>query len=108
MEKHPGWRILTPRHAPKPSLDSHLTFALKYEGLDLAILKRLFLAVGPRPVAAMVKATPTGKYAAIGGQNGVEGPQGGCWGGGSGLQNASYQTLNSVSQLLSLIRSSAA
>ena len=61
--EHPGWRILTPRHAPKPSLDGHLTFALKYEGLDLAVLKRLFLAVGPHPVAAMVNATPTGKYA---------------------------------------------
>jgi hypothetical protein len=30
-----GWRIMTPRHAPHPSLDGHLTFALKYEGLDL-------------------------------------------------------------------------
>ena len=28
----------------------------------------------------------------IGGQNGVEGPQGGCWGRGSGLQNVSYRT----------------
>ena len=41
-----GWRILTPRHAPEATLDGHLTFALKYEGLDLAVLKRLFLHVG--------------------------------------------------------------
>jgi len=27
-----GWRILTPRHAPEPSLAGHLGFALKYEG----------------------------------------------------------------------------
>ena len=27
-----GWRITTPRHAPSPDLEGHLTFALKYEG----------------------------------------------------------------------------
>lgn len=58
-----GWRILTPRHAPKASLEGHLTFALKYEGLDLAILKRLFQKAGPAPIEALVKATPTGSYA---------------------------------------------
>lgn len=58
-----GWRILTPRHAPEPSLEGHLTFALKYEGLDLAALKRLFLAVGPADIKALVRATPTGSYA---------------------------------------------
>src|SRR5690606_33465073 len=42
-----GWRIMTPRHAPEASLEGHLTFALKYEGLDLALLKCLFLKVGP-------------------------------------------------------------
>ena len=58
-----GWRILTPRHAPHPTLEGHLTFALKYEGLDLAVLKRLFRAVGPRDVEAVVRAKPTGSYA---------------------------------------------
>jgi hypothetical protein len=58
-----GWRILTPRHAPHPTLEGHLTFALKYEGLDLAVLKRLFLATGPEPIAALVREKPTGRYA---------------------------------------------
>jgi len=58
-----GWRILTPRHAPAPTLDGHLTFALKYEGLDLAVLKRLFLAVGTEAIEALVRAKPTGGYA---------------------------------------------
>ena len=57
-----GWRILTPRHAPSPSLDGHLTFALKYEGLDLAILKRLFAAVPPSEIEAIVRGKPTGSY----------------------------------------------
>ncbi|MGA3261486.1 MAG: Fic family protein [Bryobacteraceae bacterium] len=58
-----GWRILTPRHAPSPDPEGHLTFALKYEGLDLAILKRLFAAVAPAEIEALVRAKPTGSYA---------------------------------------------
>ncbi len=58
-----GWRILTPRHKPTATLAGHLTFALKYEGLDLAILKRLFAAIGPRPIEAVVRSKPTGTYA---------------------------------------------
>jgi Fic/DOC family len=58
-----GWHIYTPRHAPTADLDGHLTFALKYEGLDLGVLKALFRATGPAPIEAMVRATPTGTYA---------------------------------------------
>lgn len=58
-----GWRMLTPRHAPDSSLEGHLTFALKYEGLDLAILKRLFQRTGPAPIEAIVENAPTGAYA---------------------------------------------
>ncbi|MGD0298860.1 MAG: Fic family protein [Bryobacteraceae bacterium] len=63
IKNEAGWRILTPRHAPSPDLEGHLTFALKYEGLDLAVLKRLFAAVGPAEIEAMVKEKPTGSYA---------------------------------------------
>ena len=58
-----GWRIYSPRYAPKPSLEGHLTFALKHEGLDLAVLKRLFEATGPVPLEELVRARPTGAYA---------------------------------------------
>lgn len=57
-----GWRIMTPRHAPPPDLEGHLTFALKYEGLDLAVLKSLFATVAPAEIEAIVKAKPTGSY----------------------------------------------
>ncbi|HIF09605.1 MAG TPA: Fic family protein [Sneathiellales bacterium] len=57
------WRIMTPRHEPQASLRGHLTFALKYEGLDLAILKRLFEAVGDEPIIAWVSDEPNGSYA---------------------------------------------
>jgi Fic family protein len=58
-----GWRMLTPRHAPSPDLEGHLTFALKYEGLDLAILNRLFRAIGAPAIEQLVRAKRTGSYA---------------------------------------------
>ena len=58
-----GWRLYTPRHQPDATLIGHLTFALRYEGLDLAVLKTLFLAVGPETLIEVVRATPTGAYA---------------------------------------------
>ncbi|MBB4210793.1 Fic family protein [Rhodothalassium salexigens DSM 2132] len=58
-----GWRIMTPRHAPDATPAGHLTFALRYEGLDLAVLKRLFLTTGPEPIERIVRDQPTGTYA---------------------------------------------
>ena len=58
-----GWRLFTPRHAPAATLDGHVTFALKYEGLDLVVLKRLFVATGPNPIADWLRDQPTGRYA---------------------------------------------
>lgn len=63
VKEESGWRILTPRHAPSPDLEGHLTFAFKYEGLDLAILNRLFGAVDGGAIEALVRAKPTGSYA---------------------------------------------
>jgi hypothetical protein len=63
ISENPEWRLYTPRHAPQPTIESHLTFALKYEGLDLAVLKRLFLTAGPGPIEAIVRGSPTGAYA---------------------------------------------
>ncbi|MCB9974407.1 MAG: Fic family protein [Rhodospirillales bacterium] len=63
LKQADGWRIYTPRHAPQAALESHLIFALKHEGVDLAVLKRLFLAIGARPIEAIVQAAPTGSYA---------------------------------------------
>jgi hypothetical protein len=57
------WRILTPRHAPQPTLKGHLIFALKYEAVNLLILKRLFEAVGPGAIIEFVQSVPTSAYA---------------------------------------------
>lgn len=63
MVTRDGWRLFTPRHAPAATLEGHLTFALKYEGVDLALLKRLFLVTGPDPIAGLVAAKTSGIYA---------------------------------------------
>jgi hypothetical protein len=57
-----GWRIYTPRHAPEASFEGHVTFALKYEGVDLAVLKQLFLAAKEGDIAEIVRLKPTGIY----------------------------------------------
>ncbi len=58
-----GWRIFSPRYSPAATLEGHLTFALKHEGLDLVLLKRLFSATGPEAIADLVRAKPNGGYA---------------------------------------------
>ncbi len=58
-----GWHLLTPRHAPEDTLTAQLTFALKWEGLDLLVLERLFAAVREDDIAALVREHPTGRYA---------------------------------------------
>lgn len=56
------WHLFTPRHKPDDSLQGHLTFALKYEGVDLAVLKALFKSIAPLQIADIVRAEPTGAY----------------------------------------------
>ncbi|MBN4069118.1 Fic family protein [Beggiatoa alba] len=56
------WRIFTPRHKPDDSLHGHLTFALKHEGIDLAVLKSLFVAIKPQAIIDIVRSQPTGAY----------------------------------------------
>lgn len=59
----PSWQVLTPRHRPSDTLEGHLVFALKWEGVNLGVLAALFNAVEPNAVAEFVRATPTGAFA---------------------------------------------
>ena len=56
------WRLFTPRHKPDDTLQGHLTFALKYEGIDLLTLKALFGSIEARQIADLVQSQPTGAY----------------------------------------------
>ncbi|QTD57298.1 Fic family protein [Parasphingorhabdus cellanae] len=63
MIDHDGWRVMGVRYTPDASIEGHLVFALKNEGLDLYVLKRIFEATGSDPIKEIVAATPTGSYA---------------------------------------------
>ncbi len=54
--------LLTERYAPSDSLADQVTFALKWEGIDLAVLDALFRAIPATDVADAVRSAPTGSY----------------------------------------------
>ena len=56
------WQVFTIRHKPNDDLISHLTFALKYEGIDLYVLKKLFIHIGKIPILSVIKKEPTSQY----------------------------------------------
>ena len=56
------WMVFTPRHMPEDSLMGHLTFALKYEGIELGVLKKLFEKLDPKEVTTLVAKESTGQY----------------------------------------------
>ena len=60
-----GFTVETyPAHyLPDATLRAHLTFALKYEGVELDFLNRLFEVTGPEPVVKWALEEPTGAYA---------------------------------------------
>ncbi len=57
-----GWAVLPVRYAPDATLPAHLTFALKWEGVDLAVLASLFDALPAAEVEAGIRGAPTSAY----------------------------------------------
>lgn len=56
------WHIYPSGYKPDDTLKGHLTFALKYEGIDLYILNALFKVIKPQEIIAIVESEPTGAY----------------------------------------------
>ncbi|MDY6880692.1 MAG: Fic family protein [Thermodesulfobacteriota bacterium] len=56
------WHIFTPRHRPEDTLYGHLTFALKYEAIDLAVLNTLFQDIEAIDIEKIIRSEPTGMY----------------------------------------------
>lgn len=63
LRREGRWRILTPRYRPADSIAGQLEFALRHEGVDLAILNALFQASSPAFILEWVRAQPTSGYA---------------------------------------------
>ncbi|WP_338360098.1 Fic family protein [Yeosuana marina] len=57
-----NWKVFTIRHKPNNDLKSHLVFALKYEALDLYILKEFFKTLGKEIIITMLEEEPTSQY----------------------------------------------
>jgi hypothetical protein len=53
------WLIYSKRHELDPTVEAHLNFAMRYEYVDLLVLKRIFLALPPDAVAQYVASAPT-------------------------------------------------
>lgn len=57
-----GWKVFTPRHRPEDTSAGNLTFALKYEGIELGLLKKLFEKVPTEEIIRLITREPTGQY----------------------------------------------
>ena len=57
-----GWNVFTPRHKPDDTLYKQLVFALKYEGINLLLFKKLFEKIEKVEVENMLSIEPTGIY----------------------------------------------
>ncbi len=56
------WIAFSPRHKPDDTLSGQLTFALRYEGVDLGILHALFEKINPENLADWIKSEPSSRY----------------------------------------------
>ena len=63
LRREGRWRVLTPRYSPAETIAGQLEFALRHEGVDLAILNRLFQAASSAFIEEWVRAQPTSAYA---------------------------------------------
>ncbi|MBY0293599.1 MAG: Fic family protein [Alphaproteobacteria bacterium] len=57
-----NWSIYTPRYKPDQTIASQLTFALKYEGVNLTVLSALFQRMSPEEIEEWIKSEPVGRY----------------------------------------------
>jgi hypothetical protein len=59
VKEHGNWRIYDKRHQLESTVEAHLNFAMRYEHVDLLVLKRIFLALPPEAVVNYIESAPT-------------------------------------------------
>ena len=57
-----GWKVFTPKHKPEESIYKQLVFALKYEGVNLLVFKKIFETLPTAEVLEILRKEPTGMY----------------------------------------------
>lgn len=60
--KKEQWQVFTPRHLPEDNLYKNLVFALKYEGVNLLVLKQLFTKLSTANAKMLFQIEPLGQY----------------------------------------------
>ena len=55
--------VYRPQYWPGETVGDHLEFSLKYDGVNLALLARIFETEGPETLTEYITSKPTGKYA---------------------------------------------
>jgi len=60
--KNDEWQVFTSRHMPDDTLYKHLVFALKYEGVNLLVIKKLFEHIGENNAFMILQEEPLGQY----------------------------------------------
>jgi len=60
--KNREWQVYTPRHQPDETLFKQLVFALKYEGVNLLVLKKLFDVLETQEISELVQIEPLSLY----------------------------------------------
>ena len=55
------WRIFDNKYAVEPTIDAHLTFAMRHENIDLLVLKRIFQALPEKKLPHIFPASPPAK-----------------------------------------------
>ena len=56
------WQVFTSRYLPEDSLYKQLVFALKHEGINLLLLKKLFEKLSEEETLSLIRKEPTGQY----------------------------------------------
>ncbi|MFT7614268.1 MAG: Fic family protein [Parvicellaceae bacterium] len=57
-----NWKLYRERYAFDDELYRHLVFALKYEGVNLLVFKKLFEKIGASVITEILQLEPTGQY----------------------------------------------
>lgn len=56
------WKVFSPRYLPDDNLYGHLVFAMKYEGINLLLLKKLFEQLPEKKIIDLVNKDEEGRY----------------------------------------------
>lgn len=57
-----NWQVFSPSYTPKETIYDNLVFALKYEGINLLVLKKLFEQLKEDEIVKLVRIEPLGQY----------------------------------------------